>query len=463
MAIAQRILRPAIIAALAYLWQIPLGANAPEAQHSTQLPAIPVAPILPRSDTAKQMAEAGLAYEMGHDALAAKREQLAMQLFGLACEQGDPRSCYNVGILTEQEMRAATDPDWPRAISVSAIMSAYSDSCELGFQRACAMQVPYLRSAEYGMQDTAKAITVARGACEAGENFACAELAEMHYLGEGMAQDIPAAARLFRSLCHAQWQADNCFNYGLVLEQGHAKDPDGTPPVHFYRLGCRRGSDAACINLAIDYASGGAWPVGRQIAAGLFEQACERGARVACTNLAVLTYDHRLVPDYEARSSALYRKACDQGDGNACRGLGNLAREGVTEAGSPGDAIGLFERGCELGSGISCYNAGLMHFIGHHVRRDSVEGLRWFAKGCSLKSASACAGAALASYAPDQETPYSGPATSRRWLELARAFDPSAPLVLSLDEWLDKGGPAEERPEPPLSPPSLSSHPQEDR
>lgn len=463
MDIGQRVLRPGIVIVLACLWQIPLGASAPEAQQSKQPPATPVTPTLPRPDIAKRATEAGLAYEMGHDALAAKRADLAMQLFGAGCELGDPRSCYNVAVLTEEEMRSATDAGWPRAVSISIIMSAYSDSCDLGFQRGCAMLVPYLRKAEYGMQDTGRAITVARAACEAGENFACAELAGMHYRGEGMAQDIPAAARLFRSLCDAQWQADNCFNYGLLLEQGQVRDPDGTPPVHFYRLGCRRGSDAACINLAIDYAAGGGWPEGRQIAAGLFEQACERGARVACTNLAALTYEHRLEPDYEARAAALYKKACGLGDGTACRGLGNLAQEGVTDAGSPGDAIGLFEKGCELGSGISCYNAGLMHFIGHNVRSDRMAGLRWFARGCSLESASACAGAALASYSPDQETPHSGPGTSRRWLELARALDPSAPLVLSLDEWLDKGAPAGERPEPPLSPPSLSGHPQEDR
>lgn len=446
--------------ALICAWQpAPTLANRPQADEQR---SVAVAGPTTRPDIAKQLTEAELAYEMGHDALAAKREQLAIKLFGLGCEQGDPRSCYNVGILTEEEMRAATDPDWPRATSVSAIMSAYSTACELGFQRACAMQVPYLRSAEYGIQDTGEAIAMARSACEAGENFACAELAEMYYRGEGMVPDLPAAARLFRSLCEAQWKADHCFNYGLMLEQGHAQDSRGDLPIRYYRLGCRRGSDAACINLAINYTTTGL-PENLQIAAGLFEQACVNGVRVACTNLASLTYDHRLVPDFEARAAELYRNACEAGDGTACRGLGNLALGGVREAGAPDDAIALFVKGCELGSGISCYNAGLMYFIGHHVRIDVKQSERWFARGCALESASACAGAALVTYSPGGATPGSGIGISRRWLELARSFDPSDPLVVSLDEWLYRGAPADQRPLPPLSPLSFPGHHKEDR
>jgi len=446
--------------ALVCAWQpAPTLANRPQPDEQR---SVAVAGPTPRPDIAKQLAEAELAYEMGHDALAAKREQLAMQLFSLACEQGDPRSCHNVGVLAEEEMRAANDPSRPRATTISAIVSAYSDACELGFQRACAMLVPYLRSAEYGMQDTGKAIAMARTACEAGENFACAELAEMYYRGEGMAPDLSAAARLFRSLCEAQWQADHCFNYGLMLEQGHAKDSQGDLPIRYYRLGCRRGSDAACINLAINYATN-ALPENLEIAAGLFEQACDHGARVACTNLAALTYDHRLVPDFETQAAILYRSACQAGDGKACRGLGNLALGGVREAGPHGDAIALFVKGCELGSGISCYNAGLMYFIGHHVRSDLKLSERWFAKGCALESASACAGAALVTYSPDGATPVSGTGMSRRWLELARSFDPADPLVVSIDEWLNMGAPADQRPLPPLSPPFLSGHPKEDR
>jgi TPR repeat protein len=288
-----------------------------------------------RPDLAKQAAEAQLAYEMGHDALAAKREDIALVQFGRACENRDPRGCYNVAALTEPKISESRGPAGPDPVIVAIVASAYSDACDLGFQRGCAMLVPYLRGIEYAFHDSARAITVARAACEAGENFACAELAEISYTGEGMAADLPEAARLFRKLCDAQWQSESCFNYALMLDKGEVSAPDGNGAVHYYRLGCRRGSDAACINLANYYAESPEVPEFRQLAAGLLEQSCERGAIIACSNLATLVHDYRIGSDFKARAASLYRSACERGHGDACRSLGNLAQDGVAGPARP--------------------------------------------------------------------------------------------------------------------------------
>lgn len=399
-----------------------------------------------RPDLAKQAEEAQLAYEMGHDALAAKLEDLALEQFGRACENRDPRGCYNVGVLTEPKVREYGGAAGPDPVLVATVTTAYSHACDLGFQRGCAMLVPYLRGLEYAVHDSARAITVARSACEAGENFACAELAEILYAGEGTAPDLPEAARLFRQLCDAQWRADSCFSYALMLGKGEVGAPEASGVIKYYRLGCRRGSDAACINLANYYAERPEIPEFRQIAVGLLENSCERGAILACTNLATLVYDYRIGSDFAARAATLNRSACERGHGDACRSLGNLAQGGVMEAGLPGDAIGLFVKGCDLGSGISCYNAGLMYFVGHNVSADEDTALRWFAKGCLLDSASACAGAALASFTTESGLPNRGVDVARRWLELARTLDPENALAGSFSEWLDKGPPAGEWP-----------------
>jgi hypothetical protein len=445
------LIRLALLALAGTMPGMACRAEPPDSSHERNVSAMRSS----RPDLAKRAAEAQLAYEMGHDALAAKREDVALDHFTRACKNGDPRGCYNVGVLTEPKMRENAGAAGPDPLLVAAVTTAYSDACDLGFQRGCAMLVPYLRGLEYAVHDSAKAITVARAACEAGENFACAELAEIYYTGEGTAPDLPEAARLFRHLCDAQWQADSCFNYALMLGKGEVGAPEASGVVRYYRLGCRRGSDAACINLANYYAESPEVPEFRQIAAGLLEQSCERGAIMACANLATLIYDHRLGSDFATRAVSLYRSACERGHGDACRSLGNLAQDGVAAAGAPGDAIGLFVKGCELGSGISCYNAGLMYFIGYNVATDQDAGLRWFAKGCLLDSASACAGAALASFSTESGLPNRGVDVARRWLELARALDPDNALVQSFTEWLNEGAPHGQQ--PTLVPPSCSA------
>ena len=387
-------------------------------------------------DVAEPSADALEAYAMGHDALSAKREELAVRMFRLGCDQRDPRSCFNAAKISEDRLDAQPAANSSDQRLITAITDGFSSACDLGFQRGCANLVRYLRSPDYGLQDLPKARLLARAACDAGVALACGELAEMHYRGEGMTIDLPKAADLFQHACETDGPATSCFNFGLMLAKGQAQGVEAKEVSFYYREGCRRGSNEACINLAVEYASAPDKPGYLEIASGLLEQVCKRGAAVACKNLAVLTLDHRLGAEPPATAAALYRKACDAGEGGACRGLGNLAQEGVRHAGTPREAVGLFEKGCDFGSGPSCYNAGLMHLIGYKTAERPIIGLQWFAKGCSLGSAPSCAGAAIASYSPKPKHPHLGLDASRRWLEQARVLDPAEPVVLSLEGWL---------------------------
>lgn len=210
--------------------------------------------------------------------------------------------------------------------------------------------------------------------------------------------------------------------------------------LDYYRIGCRRGADEACINLVtIDYSRRAHDSADLAISKGLLAKSWERGAVVACTNLAVLTLNHDTSPTAKAAAATLYRKACDSGGGGACCGLANLAHDRVREAGKPREAIKHFVKGCELGSGISCYNAGLMHLIGYKMPKRTLTALHWFAKRCELRSASSCAGASLASYSKKPDHPDLGEEAARRWLDHARYLDPGNGLVKSLEGWLDDG------------------------
>lgn len=444
---------PKVFAAFAFFFAL-LACSASEpadAQIISVTPMVPPnIPITPPPPIPAKQALAESEYQRGRDALAANKRGVAINLFEKSCKRGNPKSCFNVGLLREEQLRPATE----RSVSsldngadeVSGITTAYSDACALGFQRGCAMLVQYYRSRRYAMQNLPKAISLAQTACEANEVSACEGLAEMHYLGEGMPVDLLRAAVLFKKACDAGGRSLSCFNYALMNEKAQGIFQNSLRALEYYRIACWRGSDAACINLATIYTYDKDDVPGREISTGLLARSCENGAILACTNLAVLTQDYDATPAGNRKAAGLYRMACEAGDGGACRGLGNLMQDGIKEAGSKSEAIKYFVKGCELGAGDSCYNTGLMYLIGFRVPKRPLTGLSWFGKGCAMGSAASCSGAALASVGLKRGVPNGGEEAARKWLDYARYLDPDAGLVKSLKVWLDAGAKASDAP-----------------
>jgi uncharacterized protein len=416
------------------------GTGMSNAQAKPPIPIIitidPDRPVIER----KVVAET--AYQKGHDALAAGLDTLAIEQFELSCEVLNFKSCFNVGLLVEGQMHRSLSNRPQSTVdtrAVARITFAFRESCYGGFQRGCAALVQYYRTSKYGIQNLPAAIEFATTACDARETAACEDLAEMLYLGEGMAVNPPRAAFLFKQSCDSGGRALSCFNYGLMNDKGQGLVANAAIALEYYRTGCRRGSDLACINLATLYHSKSTDRSDRQIASALLDKSCGNGAMIACSNLAVLTEENDPSPADKARAAALYRKACEGGDGGACRGLGNLAQEGVKEAGPPWKAIQYFVKGCQLNSGKSCYNAGLMYNIGFHAPRRPSTALAWFAKGCALGAASSCAGAVLAAVAMKPGEPNGGEEVAKKWLDHALRLDPNDGVVKSMKDWMNRG------------------------
>ncbi len=418
--------------------------------NAEEKPPIPVT-IDSEPNTAYQKIIAEAAYQKGHDALAAGKQLIAIEQFEFACKRRNAKSCFNVGLLVEHQIREASSSltGKPDTKLVARIIGALRESCDLGFQRGCAALVQYYRLSQYGIQNMPAAIELATSACAANEISACEDLAEMHYRGEGMATDLMRAASLFKTGCDANGRALSCFNYALMNEKGQGVTKNAAVALEYYRIGCRRGSDVACINLSAIYRRASSSPADREIANGLVEKSCNSGAMVACSNLAVLAETDEPTPAGKATAALLYRKACDGLNGNGCRGLGNLAHDGVKEAGTKREAIKFFVKGCQLGSGSSCYNAGLMYNIGFFVRQNPSTALSWFGEGCSLGSAPSCAGAALAAVSMKPGDPNGGEEVAKKWLDHARHYYPEDGLVKAMSGWLSKGGKASETPKLP--------------
>lgn len=368
-------------------------------------------------------------YQRGHDALTANNTELALSEFRQSCEINNAKSCFNVAALIEMKHPQMTaDSD-----GIKTVIEFYAKACLLGFQRACVTEAQYYRSIDYGALDLAKAEDMLSTACDEGEISGCEDLAEMHYQGIATSPDINLAATLFKRGCDSGGRAISCFNYGLMREKGQGIRKGRADAIEYYRLGCRKGSDAACINLAFDYAN----RAERPIAMALFRKSCDNGVLLACTNLGEMLRDGDLAS--QASAAEIFRKACDKGNGHGCRSLGQMAQAGNDAAGPKSHAIRYFNKGCDSGDAGSCFNSGLAYWTGHHAHKSAKRAFASFSKGCGLRSAPSCAGASLAVLGMKTKDADSRRDLAHKWFESAYALDPRNSVVAALKEWYDQG------------------------
>lgn len=375
----------------------------------------------------------GYDYDRGHDAMIAGEKVIALAAFDRSCAMGNAKSCYNVGLLSEELFKA--DSDKARR---KAALSGFDRACAGGFQRGCVAAAGYYRSALSGVQDLPRALDTLRRACDVGEADGCGDLAEMLYQGQGTAPDLAAARRYYRLGCERGGRALNCFNIGLMTLKGIGGPPDRLAGFDYYHRACRLGSEKACTNLAFEYAQNDWNPEDLSIGKGLFKMACDKGEMIACKNLGYLAERADQGAAGKKQAAVYYRQACEGGEGEGCRSLGILASDGVRVAGHKREATGLYVRGCNMGSARSCYNAGFMYLIGYHTPTQTRTALDWFAKGCNGGDPVSCGGAALAALWLGEDTVGGGIDNAGRWLLYGRSLDPANAFLGTVTDYLTK-------------------------
>jgi TPR repeat protein len=156
--------------------------------------------------------------------------------------------------------------------------------------------------------------------CEAlGEVSSCSLLGVLLELGLGVHADHARARTLYRSACDAGNQRA-CGNLGGLLLAGAVPGapPDGA--LALLQRGCDAGYGRPCAHLGRIYNEGTLVPRAPVVAASWFERACQRGAATACVGLADLI-ERGDVAAAPAHGLELLVVACAHGDEEGCARL----------------------------------------------------------------------------------------------------------------------------------------------
>ncbi len=120
--------------------------------------------------------------------------------------------------------------------------------------------------------------------CEAGDYFACQELAKAYQEGDGVSRDLPRALALFTRACEAKsrWA---CSMVGSFVASGRgvaAADPAGA--VRWFERACDDGHGWSCNRLGEMARDGEGLPRDPKRALALFEKACQEKDEKGCAN-----------------------------------------------------------------------------------------------------------------------------------------------------------------------------------
>jgi TPR repeat protein len=153
-----------------------------------------------------------------------------------ACEAGQPRACYVLGL----QQLAGQGGAGPSGIDL------LRRSCELGFVAGCSEAAARL---EARRGDATLIGTLAERACAAGDDLGCTVLGRQRLA----AGDTDQALELFEKACQGGGEI-GCLDLAALLDA--AAEPDFPRATAMMRRACDGGSAAGCASLALRHASG---------------------------------------------------------------------------------------------------------------------------------------------------------------------------------------------------------------
>lgn len=311
------------------------GSSEPAKSSETRGSAAPTAAVT----TWDQDAERGFAiWEQGK-----RREDAgARRLFANACAHGSNLGCTG---LAAMDLRAGGD--------TKTAIARLTSACEAAIAPACSMLASAYDNGTGVPRDDAKAVQLARGACDAGQQSACVIYARAMLFGDhGVTRD-PKRTRELAAVACERGVAPGCTLVGLT-ESGALQN--AVEAERWLLRGCEGGDSPGCAAVAYQYFNGGlageakGVPVDAKRGVEFATRACDLESPIGCALLARALDGGQGVARDVDRARQLAAKACTADEPAGCAIAATIAQH----EGKADDATAFLARSCALGNRAAC-------------------------------------------------------------------------------------------------------------
>jgi TPR repeat protein len=272
-------------------------------------------------------------------------EAEAQVLFQDACDRGSQLGCAGLGTVF---LSGSKNPE--KAIEL------LTRACEAKVGRACASLAVAYESGLGVARDGAKAMSIARDACTAGEHRACVLYGRALLFGDhGVTRDANRCRELAEKACAANIAA-GCTLAGLAYSTALNNAAEAQK---WLDKGCKLGDGPGCAALAVQHFRGGLPGDAQGVAVSpergveLATRACDLDAPIGCSLLAKALANGEGVAQDLRRARELAEKACSGSDAAGC----SIAAQIAQAEGNIDSARKLLERSCRLGNSVACRKA----------------------------------------------------------------------------------------------------------
>lgn len=300
----------------------------------------------------------------------------ARDLYDKACDL-DATRCADIGVFHEN--------GWGGPVDYTQAVEAYERACATADERCTYLAYMYDHGRGLDRDDETARVYYQRG-CNAGDSRGCYSLGILYEFGDGGAEDLGEAVRLYDLAC--QLDDESCTYLAYMYENGRGVGTDVNRAKALYERGCDGDDARGCSAVGYLKDNGIAGALDSVGAAAYYEKACELD-EAYCVDLGVLYENGRGVPRDESKAAELYGLSCEA-DESRCTYSGYMYywAKGVGQDYSR--ARRLYQRGCDAGDARGCYNLGLMHYHGEGGATDEAGGVAYIRQGCQADHQDAC-------------------------------------------------------------------------